>query len=166
MKLVIVYESMFGNARRVAESIARGLGPQSHTVVVPVTTAQAGLLDGAGLVVVGGPTHAHALSRAGTRKGAASMAGKPGSELTLERGADGRGLREWLARQHQGGLRAAAFDTRLDRLAVLTGRASKGIGRLLRRHGGTPATGRRRGSRTGRGRELARRLAAMTPAAP
>jgi hypothetical protein len=137
MRAVIVYESMFGNTRVIADAIARGLGPEA--VVVPVGQARPELLDAAGLVVVGGPTHVHGMSRASTRQGAARMAGKPGSQVTLDPGAQGPGLREWLAALGRAGAPAAAFDTRLKGPAVLTGRASKGIARLLRQHGFTVA---------------------------
>jgi len=139
MRTVIVYESMFGNTRVIADAIARGLGPENEAVVVPVGEAHPELLDGAGLVVVGGPTHVHGMSRASTRKGAAQMARKPGSQLTLDPGAEGPGLREWLVGLGQVNAPAAAFDTRLEGLAALTGRASKGIARLLRQHGFTVA---------------------------
>jgi hypothetical protein len=139
MKTVIVYESMFGNTRVIADAIGRGLGPENETVVVPVAQARPELLAGADLVVVGGPTHIHGMSRASTRKGAATAARKPGSGLTLDPGADGPGLRDWFAALGQVGAAAAAFDTRLEGVGVFTGRASKGIARLLRRHGFTMA---------------------------
>jgi hypothetical protein len=135
MKTVIIYESMFGNTRAVADAIATGLGDGTDAVVVPVGQARPELLDGADLVVVGGPTHVHGMSRAATRKGAAEMAGKPGSELTLEPGAEGPGLRDWFDQLGRSRLAAAAFDTRLTGRTILTGQASKAITRLLRQHG-------------------------------
>jgi flavodoxin len=57
MKTVIVYESMYGNTRVIADAIAQGLGPECEAVVVPVSQAPPQLLDGAGLVVVGGPSY-------------------------------------------------------------------------------------------------------------
>jgi hypothetical protein len=56
---------------------------------------------------------------------------------TMEPGAtDGPGLRGWLGELPKAdGARAATFDTRLDRSAALTGSASRGIARRLRRHG-------------------------------
>jgi flavodoxin len=36
MKTVIVYESMYGNTRVIADAIGRGLGPENETAVVPV----------------------------------------------------------------------------------------------------------------------------------
>lgn len=139
MKAVIIYESMFGNTKTIADAIARGFGHDSEAVVVPVGQARQELLDGVDLVVLGGPTHVHGMSRASTRKGAARMAAKPGSKLTLVPGAQGAGLREWLATLGQVNVAAAVFDTRLDNAVLLTGRASKGIARLLRDHGFTLA---------------------------
>jgi hypothetical protein len=139
MKTVIVYESMYGNTRVIADAIAQGLGSECEAVLVPVSQARPQLLDGADLVVVGGPTHVHGMSRASTRKGAAEAARKPSSGLTLDPGAEGPGLRDWLADLGQVNAPAAAFDTRLEGPAVLTGQASKGIARLLRQHGFTLA---------------------------
>ena len=98
MRAVIVCESMFGSTKKVAEAIAEGLADCAEVSVVPVTSADAHILDGADLVVVGGPTHTHAMSRPGTRKKAGKLAGKPGSEVELVPGAvSGPGVREWLA---------------------------------------------------------------------
>ena len=141
MRAVIIYESMYGNTKTIADAIARGFGSAGEAVVVPVGQARPELLDGVDLVVVGGPTHVHGMSRASTRKGAAQAAAKPGSGLTLARGAQGTGLREWFAALGQMSGAAAAFDTRLDSAALLTGRASRGIARLLREHGFALAVG-------------------------
>jgi len=87
MRAVIVYESMFGSTKKVAEAIAEGLADCAEVSVVPVTSADAHILDGADLVVVGGPTHTHGMSRPGTRKMAGKLARKPGSEVELAPGA-------------------------------------------------------------------------------
>jgi hypothetical protein len=55
--------------------------------------------------------------------------------LELEENAEGPGLREWFESLGHFSTRAAAFDTRIDAPAFLTGRASKGIARRLRQHG-------------------------------
>jgi hypothetical protein len=44
-------------------------------------------------------------------------------------------LREWFGSLGRSPVKAAAFDTRVHGPAALTGRASKGIARLLRTHG-------------------------------
>jgi hypothetical protein len=53
----------------------------------------------------------------------------------VEPDALGPGLREWFGSLGRYPAKAAAFDTRLHGPAALTGRASKGITRLLRAHG-------------------------------
>jgi flavodoxin len=63
MRAVVVYESMYGNTHLVAGAIGAGLGTVFDVCVVPVSEASAAVLDGADLVVVGGPTHAHGMSR-------------------------------------------------------------------------------------------------------
>jgi hypothetical protein len=170
MKIVIVYESMYGNTRLIADAIASGTGPGSEAVVIPVAQARPDLLDGADLVVVGGPTHIHGMTRASTRKGAVAEARKPGSRLTLAPGADGPGLRDWLAALGPAGPATATFDTRLAGPAVFTGRASRGIARRLRRRGFTMAAkpesflvskdNRLRAGEEDRARDWGRRLSA------
>lgn len=137
MRALIVYESMYGNTHLVANRIAEGLRDKACDVsVVPVSRATAEAAAGIDLIVVGGPTHMHGMTSSSTRRIAADAAVKPGSGVTLEPDASGRGLREWL---HDLGpaqaTPAAAFDTRLEGAAMLTGRASIGIARRLRRHG-------------------------------
>ena len=135
MRAVVVYESMYGNTHAVANAIGEGLHAAFQVDVVPVEQADQRLVTGADLVVVGGPTHAHGMSRASTRDAAVADAGKPDTQLTLDPDAEGPGLRDWFAALPTVHARAAAFDTRVDLPAALTGRASKGIGRLLRKHG-------------------------------
>jgi hypothetical protein len=77
------------------------------------------------------------MARASSRKSAAKQAAERRSALTLEPGALQDGVREWLpslAKRRGHGL-AAAFDTRMPGPPVFTGRASKGIGKALRRDG-------------------------------
>ena len=137
MNTVVVYESMYGNTHLVADAIADGLrsvdGVRAN--VLAVSHATEAELAGADLVVVGGPTHVHGLSRPSTRKAAAEDARKPDRDLELEPDAEGEGLREWFDAVSGLPGRAAAFDTRMDAPAVVTGRASKGIAKRLRHHG-------------------------------
>ncbi|HUZ55531.1 MAG TPA: flavodoxin domain-containing protein [Streptosporangiaceae bacterium] len=137
MRAVVVYESMYGNTHLIADAIGTGLAQGFDVTVVPVADADKAVVADADLVVVGGPTHVHGMSRSSTRKGAVDAAAKAAGELTLEPGAGGPGLREWLdalgkCRPHA---KAAAFDTRMAAPAAITGRASKGVGRELRHHG-------------------------------
>ena len=135
MKAVVIYESMYGNTHLIADAIGAGLETAFDVTVVPVSQAGPQLLADADLVVVGGPTHAHGMSRAATRKMAVQAASKPVSPLKLEPDATGPGLREWFGSLGRYPVKGAAFDTRYDALVALTGRASKGVARMLRAHG-------------------------------
>jgi len=132
-RALVVYESMYGNTRAIATAIADGLGAQ--TVVTPVGQVRAEDLAEADLVVVGGPIHAWSMSRPSTRKGAAEAAAKPGSTLIMEPGADGPGLREWFATMGQFSGAAAAFDTRMQAPAGMSGSVARKIAKQLRAHG-------------------------------
>ena len=133
MRILVVYESMYGNTRTIAEAVGSGLGADS--AVVAVRDATPDQVANADLLVVGGPTHVRGMSRPTSRKAARDAAGKPGSTLSLEAGADGLGLREWFASLGTVSCQAAAFDTRVDIPAIFAGRAALRIARLLRRHG-------------------------------
>lgn len=133
MRAVVVYESMYGNTREVAEAVAEGLRTRYDVEVVPVASAAAETLAGADLLVVGGPTHAHGMSTHQTREAAVDALRKD-ALLTLDTAATGPGLRDWF-KGLCGHCRAAAFDTRYDASPVLTGRAARGIRRRLAHHG-------------------------------
>lgn len=132
MKAVVVYESMYGNTHVVADAIGRGLAGGGEVVVVPVAQAVPALVADADLVVVGGPTHAHGMSRPSTRKAAVDQA----KDNPIDQSASGPGVREWLQTMPPLAASAAAFDTRAGVApALLTGRASKGIAKQLHQHG-------------------------------
>lgn len=135
MRAVLVYESMYGNTRAVATDIAAGLRATHEVTLVPVARATPELVASADLLVVGGPTHVHGLSTATSRRSAAEAAGKDGSGLAMDPDARGPGLRSWLKGLDAVDVPAVAFDTRVGGLAALTGRASRGIARLLIRRG-------------------------------
>ena len=137
MRAVIVYESMFGSTRAIAQAIAEGLADCAEVSLVPVGSADSRTLEGADLLVVGAPTHIHGLPRPKTRRLASEQATKRDSGVVLEPGAgEGPGVREWLGTLgplHLAGV--AAFDTRLNLPAVFSGRASRAIARSLHHHG-------------------------------
>ncbi|MGO9910528.1 MAG: flavodoxin family protein [Acidimicrobiales bacterium] len=139
MRALVVYESMFGNTRAIADAIGKGLGQGlesvDNVVVVPVVEAGRERLGDADLLVVGGPTHFHGMSRTRTRKWATAAAQKPKNDLVLDRDAEGPGVRDWLRSLGHGNTKFAAFDTRFKGPAVLRGRASRPISRKLRRQG-------------------------------
>jgi flavodoxin len=127
MQVRIVYESMYGNtaaiARAIAEGIRAGGAEFSIAGVNEVTPEDAVAND---LLVVGGPTHAHGMSRGTTRKTAIEDAKRTYEEPTM-----GPGLREWIDSLSGDGHAAVAFDTRIDAPVAFTGAASKGIAKRL-----------------------------------
>jgi hypothetical protein len=81
------------------------------------------------LLVVGAPTHVHGMSSSMSRKSAIEQSGRRG----VEPGPGARGWFESLPDDLHG--KAAAFDTRIEKSAMLTGSAAKGIAKRLRQHG-------------------------------
>jgi hypothetical protein len=137
MRALVVYESMFGNTRRVAEAIADGLHEGCHVSVTPVGELDRNALHDVDLLVVGAPTHMHGLSRPASREAAGDQAAKSHGTLTFEPGAGGAGIRECLETLGVLGCSATAFDTRLAGPAFATGRASRKIARRLSGCGAT-----------------------------
>jgi hypothetical protein len=135
MRALVIYESMYGNTRSIAEAIAEGLRQVGEVDSVPVAQADEALEQQPDLVVLGGPTHAHGMSRASTRQAAVADASKPDNRLTVDPHAHGPGVRDLLESITTLDAQAAAFDTRLRAPAWLTGRAAKGIARGLQRRG-------------------------------
>ena len=132
MRALVIYESMYGNTHAVADAVAEGLGGEVEVRPVPDAGSVPADVD---FLVVGGPTHMHGLTTAMSRKMAVTAA-KEDEDVRVEPGAtEGPGLREWLRDLDGTGIRAAAFDTRGDARAALTGSAARGIARRLRRRG-------------------------------
>lgn len=141
-RVTIVYESMFGSTRRVAEAVARGLGPDIATTLVRVADAPDSVTD-TDLLVVGAPTHVHGLSRPQTRAEAAKWGADPERDLELEPATDGIGVREWLDRVDEVPAHCAVFDTRADIPEIFSGSAAKKIEHELRRMRSDPLVERR-----------------------
>lgn len=134
MRARVVYESMYGNTRAVAEAIAAALGSAADSVAIPVGRADPEDVRSADLLVVGAPTHALGLPRPSTRKSAADAAARPGTDLKMEPDAPGDGVREWLGRLGEVHGRVAVFDTRM-RMPAFIGHASRKTRKLLARRG-------------------------------
>lgn len=127
-RALLVYESMFGNTRSIAEAVADGLRSCLPTELAEVGVAPTWIPEDVTLVVVGGPTHALGLSRPQTRQDAATRTSGPLVSPEI-------GLREWLiALNTRDGVPAATFDTRIGKPRV-PGSAARAAGRRLRRAG-------------------------------
>lgn len=126
-RALVVYESFFGNTESIARAIAGGLRLE-HVAATAVDVADTLDVDlrSYDLVVVGGPTHAFALSRPRTREDA------------VARGGDSRylarGLREWLSAlpAGRGTHFAATFDTRVSKVRHLPMSAARSAAHILR----------------------------------
>jgi flavodoxin len=126
MRSLVVYESSFGNTRRIAEEIADGLAEAGEVEVFTVDDEVPGLAH-VDLLVVGAPTHVHGLSSARSRESAVEQ-GAPGGA--------GIGVRGWIDKLPLcGGPRVAVFDTRAHKPELLVGSAAHGITKRLRKHG-------------------------------
>jgi hypothetical protein len=136
MRALVVYESLYGNTHEIADHVAEGLGSAFETTVVHVDDATFDLVRTTHLLVVGGPTHIHGMTSARSRAGGIEGAAKSAELPPLDEHAGGAGLREWFDGLPAGhDTAAAAFDTRFDGSPLLTGAASHGIAKRLRRHG-------------------------------
>src|SRR5437764_11988040 len=94
MRVVIGYESMYGQTRRVARAIATGFSPDDDVAVVPVSRCD-GDATTADLLIIGAPTHAHGLPGAKSRQAAIDGAPTRYDSHTLGSLAAGSGVREW-----------------------------------------------------------------------
>src|SRR4051794_3047027 len=110
MKALVVYDSKFGNTARLARVVATELGKGAQVEMVSAETAELNL-TGVDLLVVGGPTQVHGVSP------------------TL------RALLDSLPPHALQDIAAAAFDTRLHGIKLLTGSAAEGIAHRLTQHG-------------------------------
>lgn len=119
MKIVMVYESLYGNTKIIGEAIAEGLREAGDVTAGTVDEIRPIDVIEAGLLVAGGPTHIHGMvsrmSRDAARKD--ERHGPPLESTEL--------MRDWLDRLPADGRPAAAFDTRIDKPAWLTGSAGE-----------------------------------------
>jgi hypothetical protein len=133
MRALVVYESMFGNTRDVAVSIAEGLRERAFEVVLAEVSDAPQSPEAFDLVVVGGPIHAWSMTRANTREGAREEA----RQELVDTVSQGDGIREWLQRlpDLSSPIRCATFDTQTKTKWFPTGSAAKPAAKKLRAHG-------------------------------
>lgn len=131
-RAAVVYESMFGNTRIIAEAIAEGLRQQGLQVTCTSVDKARSRTEAhqSDVLILGAPTHAFSLSREHTRADAVGR-GAPVQRSRI-------GLREWLAavrpRPDSPLPVVAVFDTRASRVRRLPA-AADAAARLVRRHG-------------------------------
>ncbi|WP_409329612.1 hypothetical protein [Trujillonella humicola] len=132
-RALVVYESVFGDARTIAQAVAAGLSAAG--LAAEVSDAAGGPEEvgpDVALLVVGGPNHALSMPRPSSREGAVAQHGAQIADTT-------RGLHEWLdaVRITGSGTLGAAFDTRSDhpKLLVKLDHAARTEEKLLRGHG-------------------------------
>ena len=111
MRILVVYDSAFGNTGRIARAIGEVAGGFGEAVVANPQAVEPLASQRADMLFVGAPTQLHRMSE------------------------PMRAFLKALPRGVLGGVPAAAFDTRLLRSRWLTGSAASGVGRELRRLG-------------------------------
>jgi hypothetical protein len=130
-RALVVYESIYGDNRRVAEAIAVSLRQSMPADVVAAAEAPRDITDDVALLVVGGPNHAMGMPRQSTRESV-----NKGGDVHIDNTAVG--LHEWLDMVTlPAGISAAAFDTRLEhpKFLVKIDHASRTEEKLLKQHG-------------------------------
>jgi hypothetical protein len=132
MHALVVFESMFGNTRAIAEAVADGLSSRMPVEIKEVGSAPMTLDEDVSLLVVGAPTHAHGMSKPETRRSAADKA-EPDRAIV----SGSIGLREWLASlgAAPSHVSVAVFDTRIKGPGFLWGSAAKSAEGELRKAG-------------------------------
>jgi hypothetical protein len=134
-RALVVYESVFGDAKQIAMAIAEGLATSLPVDVASARDAPVQVTADVRMLVVGGPNHVFSMPRETTRDGAVKDHGAEITDTTF-------GLHEWLdAVQLPRAIHAAAFDTRMDhpKLIGKLDHASKTEEKLLRGLGATLA---------------------------
>lgn len=124
MRVLVVYESLWGNTEKVARAIGARLAVNADVDVFDTDGAPTSA-EGYDLLVVGGPTHAFSMTRETTRADAVKSHSAPHQP--------NRGIREWLndLERPSTEIPAAAFDTRVDK-PRLPGSAAKAAKHELR----------------------------------
>lgn len=135
MRILVVYESLFGNSRKVAEAVAdalRTLRTGAEVITARTDEATPEMVKDADCLVVGGPTHNMHMSSERSREQGVQRAIEYGRESQIEPHAVG--VREWLAGIDKvADVPAVAFDTCV--ASSFSGHASKHIAPKLKAKG-------------------------------
>ena len=112
MKTLVVYDSLYGNTKTIAQAIGDAIPDEVE--VLHVGEANASGLDAYDLLVVGAPTHA----------------AKPSPDM--------QGFLDQIQARALEGVKVAAFDTRMtSKLITIFGTAAPKIAKALKEKGGT-----------------------------
>jgi len=134
MKVAIVFESLYGNTRPIAEAIGSGFDERDEVRIESVAGVDPATLR-ADLLIVGGGTDLNGRAIPTTRR-AMDDAARQVPTLVLGPTACGAPLQEWLNTLPPARSRAAAFDTRLDApVLLLMSHASAAIAGRMKRRG-------------------------------
>jgi len=108
MRVVVVYESLWGSTAAIARAIAEGFGPDARAMSTSEASVEA--ITGVDLIIAGAPVHSLNLPSEQTREWArVGHMGPGGAPADLSHPM----MRTWLARLPKGAAHAAAFDTRV-----------------------------------------------------
>jgi len=132
MRVVVIYESIYGNTGAVAAAIAEGIESDADVLCMAVPD----ILPNADMYVFGAPTHVHGLSSTMSRKSIEDevrQAVARGEPLHYFPTAGMRMLIEDLP--SVSGTPVAVFDTRFHKSRILTGSAAKTMAKKLERKG-------------------------------
>jgi hypothetical protein len=107
MKVIVTYESLWGNTAAIARAIAEGIGPEAKALSTAEATKE--ILAGADLIVAGSPLFAFQLPTDKIRETIRSKAASFPKPPDLSHPP----LRSWLETVPAGKGRSAAFETRI-----------------------------------------------------
>ena len=133
VKTVVLYETMFGSTRQIAEAIAAGAEAYADVTLVSLADGNAPDISDTDLVIAGAPTHALTMPTAASRKQAQQWADDSTKPFTLDGDAATTGVREWLDVVAPQECSFATFDTRTGLMSHLPGSAAAQIDKLLRK---------------------------------
>jgi len=135
MKVIVVYESLWGNTAAIARAIAEGIGPEAQAL--STAEASGAAIADADLIVAGAPVLGFRLPTEQMRENIRANPGKAPAPPNLSHPS----MRSWLDTLPQGHGRSAAFETRI---WWSPGGATAAIVRGLERAGYRPAAKARR----------------------
>jgi hypothetical protein len=132
MRAVVVYEPASAT-RLVAQAVALSLDPSLSVLVLRPSEVYSSLLDGADLLVVGGPAEIAWATAPGSARQYEVVS--PRCPAVRPNALNWLGVREWIGSLDQIARSGATFDTRVRGRSVFVRRASKGNARELAQHG-------------------------------